>query len=147
MATLIASTALSGTPVRELHAGVNSVTAVYSLTATSAAGDIIQFCKLPDRAKVLGVQLMTNVNPGDAYNLNIGTRADHDLFIASASLSANVLFQTNVLTGFNVTLDISDAATTRYTMIEGKVANATGTGTKSGAISVTVLYSVDDAVD
>lgn len=143
MATLVATTAASGVQPRGIHAGVNAVRAVYSLTATLSAGDIIQMCKLPDGARVIGVSLLSNINPGDACLFNVGTRDDHDQFIASATLSANLSFAINRVTGHGVILDVSDDATNRYSMIEIKVSDATGTGTKSGSISLIVQYHLD----
>lgn len=143
MATLVASMAASGIQPRQVHAGVNSVCSTYSLTATLSAGDIIQMCKLPDGARIVGVTLGTNVNPGAACNFNVGVRADHDQFIASATVSANVMFRINAAAGLGAVLDVSDAAATKYSMVEITVSDATGTGTKSGAISLIVQYQLD----
>ena len=143
MATLVGSQAASGIQPRQVHTGVNSVCSTYSLTATLSAGDIIQMCKLPDGARIVGVTLGTNINPGDACLFNVGVRGDHDQFIASATCSANVIFRGNVATGLGAVLDVSDDAATRYSMVEIKVSDATGTGTKSGAISLVVQYQLD----
>lgn len=143
MATLIASMAASGIQPRAVHAGVNSVHAEYSLSATLSAGDIIQMFKLPDNARVLETRLTSNVNPfAMAGVFNVGTRADTDKFIASATLSANLVFRLNNSDGHGFLNDVSDAAVNRYTMIEVSVGVA-GTGSTSGTIKLDMLYSVD----
>lgn len=142
MATLIASQAKAGVQPREIHVGVNSVYAVYSLTATLSAGDIIQMCKLPDGARIVNVKLAPAGYLGDA-KLNVGTRANHDQFIASATVSgANVQ---GINAGLGDVLDISDAATTRYTMVEVQVSDdASSSGTNGGALTLLVEYDVDN---
>lgn len=145
MATMIASQAQSGIQPRALHAGVNSVYAIYSLTATLSAGDIIQMCKLPDRARVVDAILASDVNlaPNATALLNLGNRDDHDCLIASATISAHVMFRLNVAGAIGKQFDVSDDATTRYTMIEIAISDFTGTGTKSGAISLNLTYQID----
>lgn len=149
MATLVAAQAAAGIQPRAIHAGVNSVYSVYSLTATLSAGDIIQMCKLPDRARIIDVQLSVNVGLGAAGKLNVGTRSDHDQLIASASVVTALRVFTpatgNTITpnAIGLQYDISDDATTRYTMIEVKASDFTGTGTKSGAIALMIQYQLD----
>jgi hypothetical protein len=145
MSTLVGSLAKSGVQPRFLHAGVNSQFSVYSLTATLSAGDIIQMMKLPDGARVIDAILSTAVRPGEAGTLNVGDRADHDRLIASADASAVIAAQhINTAIGVGHQYDISDAASPRYTMIEIKASDFTGSGTNSGAISLAVMYQLDD---
>lgn len=144
MATLIASQAKSGVSPKAVHAGVNAVRSVYSLTATLAAADIIQMCKLPDGARIVDVQLGHEVAIGVAGKLNVGIRADHDGLIASASVAtANRVWGVDAA-GLGKRYDISDDASVRFTMVEIKASDFTGTGTKSGAISLVVSYTVDE---
>lgn len=143
MATLVASAALSGVQPRAVHAGVNSVYSVYSLTATLSAGDIIQMCKLPDGARVVNTSLISNVNPfAMAGVFNLGTRTDTDQFIMSATVSANLRFNLNNGDGHGAVLDVSDDASPNYTMVELEV-SAGVTGTKSGSISTIIQYVLD----
>lgn len=144
MATYISSQAMSGIQARAVHAGVNSVYSIYSLTATLSAGDIIQMCKLPNNARVLDVNLMTNVNPGaNADTYCVGTRADATCLVSSATLSKNLSFRINQATGLGKVFTVSDDAVNRYSMIEISVPAFAGTGTKSGAISLNILYTID----
>lgn len=143
MATLAASQAASGVAPRAIHAGVNSVYAVYSLTATLSAGDIIQMCKLPDNARIVRTSLGVSGYLGD-LKLNVGTRSDPDAFIASATATAAVLHRENVATGPGTVLDISDDASTRYTMIEIAVSDsASSSGSNAGSIRLVVEYQLD----
>ncbi len=143
MATMIASAALSTVQPRAVHAGVNSVYSVYSLTATLSAGDIIQMCKLPDGARVINASLLSNVNPFAMVGVfNLGTRADVDQFIMSATVSANIRFSANNADGHGAVLDVSDDASPNYTMVELSVA-AGVTGTQSGSISTIIQYVLD----
>lgn len=146
MATYIAAQAMSGIQPRTIVAGVNSVYSIYSLTATLSAGDIIQMCKLPNNARVHEVLFGFNVNPSanaDAYC--VGTRADASCLIASATCSANLIFRINQAGGIGKKFTVSDDATNRYTMIEVTPTTLAGTGTKSGALSLTILYSLDQS--
>lgn len=144
MATLVASMAASGVQPRAVHAGVNSVYAIYSLSASISGGDIIQMCKLPDGARVVSVTLTSPVNiSGTSGILNVGTRDDTDRFIASATLSANLVFRINNAAGLGWLNDISDAAAVRNTMVEITVGGASATTTTSGSIALIVEYQMD----
>ena len=145
MATMVASMALSGVQPRGHHVGVQSVTSVYSLTATLSAGDIIQMCKLPDNARVTGCWLGWNVSLGAGGQLNVGTDADADKFIMSAS-GATAGLQTLNNPAFWMVNDVSDAAATRYTTVNVQAAG-TISGTKSGAISLTIAYTTDQPTE
>ncbi len=145
MATLISSLAASGIQPRALHAGLNNVHAVYSLTATLSAGDIIQMCKLPDGARIVDVKFGFNVNPSanaDAYC--VGTRTDNTALIASATCSANLIFEAK-LGAIGTVFDVSDDAAVSYTMIEITPTTLAGTGTKSGAVSLNITYTLDQS--
>lgn len=142
--TAIATGAASGIIPREIHAGVNSVFSVYSLTATLTVGDIIQICKLPDGARIVDVIVNNN---GDVFDgkMNVGTRADHDQFIASQTFQATTIRANR---GLGAVLDVSDAATTRYTTIEAKISDSTSaSGSNAGSLQFTVLYTMDQPTD
>lgn len=144
MATLVASQAQSGIQPRAVHAGVNSVYSVYSLSATLSAGDIIQMCKLPDGARIVEVALTTTVNPlAAAVPYNVGTSGDVDKYIINATLSASLVFRLNATAGFGAVEDVSDDASTKYTVVQIEVGGSTTTGTKSGSISLLVQYQLD----
>lgn len=144
ISTLIATGAASGILPREIHAGVNAVYSVYSLTATLTVGDIIQICKIPDGGRVLEVIMSNN---GDVFDgkMNIGTRADHDKFVASLTFQATTIRANR---GCGSVLDVSDAATTRHTMLEAKISDSTSaSGSNAGSLCWTVLYSMDQPTD
>jgi hypothetical protein len=145
MATLIASQAGAGVQPRGVHAGVNAVFAVYSVTATLTAADVIQMCKLPDGARVIDAILSSPSKVGGSDGkINVGSRDDPDELIASADASAVLSGQhINTTGGVGLVYDVSDDASVKYTMIEAVIAEATGSGTKSGAISLMITYHMD----
>jgi len=144
MATYVAAQAMSGVQARAVHAGVNQVYSIYSLTATLSAGDVIQMCKLPDGARVHDVVFAFNVNPGaNADEYNVGTRATPTALIQSATCSANVMFRLNQAGNIGRQFTVSDDAANRFTMIEVTPTTFAGTGTKSGALMLSITYSVD----
>lgn len=142
------SMAKSGIQPREIEAGVIAVTSVYSCTATLSSGDIIEMIKLPDGAKIVDMILNTYGDlAGSPGKLNVGTADDHDKYIASASANAAAPVHINVIaasTGVGQLEDISDDATTRYTMIRIK-ASDTGAGSSTAAtvLTLTALYYMD----
>jgi hypothetical protein len=146
MATLVAAQAKSGITPRAIHAGVNSVYAVYSLTATLADADVVQMCKLPDGARITGFTFQTTPALGTAAELNLGTRSNHDLLVASATCAAAQVIGPDsgfaAVGGIGTQLDVSDAATTKYTMVEVTVSGAAG-ATNTGSIAVTIDYQLD----
>lgn len=141
--TIIAKMALSGIQPRELHAGLNTVLSIYSLSRTLSASDKIYMCKIPDGARITDIKLTSNVNLfADAGILNVGTPDSAARFIASVTPSQNLVFTINVADGLGYLNDISDAAETRYTYIQVSCSTAK-TGTTSGAISLLVQYMMD----
>ncbi len=141
--TIIANMAASSVQPRDIVAGVQSVISVYSLSRTLSASDKIYMCKIPDGARVLGVNLQFNVNPfADAGVVNVGTPADATKFIMSVTPSAGLLFSINSPNGLGYLNDISDSAAQRFTYVQVSVSTAM-TGTQSGAISLVVTYQMD----
>ena len=146
MATLVGSQAASGVQPRAIHAGVNSVHGDYDLAATVSDGDVIQLVKLPDKARIAGYTLQTTGAIGTSAEINLGTRANHDLLVASATCAGSQIIGPDsafsAVGGIGTELDISDAATVRYTMIEATISGASGS-TASGNIAVTINYTLD----
>jgi len=137
----VASAAVSGTPVRMIHAGVNAVYSEYTITATLSNGDVIDICFLPDNARVLALSV---TNAGDMWDgkINIGTAADHDALMQSLTFQATTIHAQSVGT----VMDVSDAATTRYTLLKAKMSDTTtASGSNAGTLRFVVMYSVDQA--
>lgn len=143
MATLIASQALSDVQPRSVHVGEQAVISIYSLTATLSVGDIIQIAKLPDNARVTNVMCEVVGVLFDG-KLNVGTRADHDAFMASETFAASRIIAMEA--GLGTLIDISDADSTRYTMLEAKVSDSTSaSGTSAGSLRFKVSYILDQS--
>jgi len=86
MATLVASKAAAAVQPKKLHAGVNTITSVYTTTAALSAGDVIQMVKLPDRARVVEVLLGHRTVDGAAI-LQVGDGLAAGRFIGSTTAS------------------------------------------------------------
>ena len=146
MATLVGSQAESGVQPRAIHAGVNSVYGDYDLAATLGVGDVIQLCKIPDGARITGYTLQTTEALGTSVELNLGTRTDPDLLVASATCAASQVIGPDsafaAVGGIGSVLDRSDADTVKYTMIEVVAAAAAG-ATSTGNVAVTINYTLD----
>jgi hypothetical protein len=146
MSTLVGSQAESGVQPRAIHAGVNSVYGDYDLAATLGVGDVVQLVKIPDGARIVGYTLQTTEALGTDLELNLGTRDNPDLLVASASCAASQIIGPDsafsAVGGIGTVLDRSDADTTKYTMIEAVIAEAAG-ATSTGNIAVTINYTLD----
>lgn len=135
--------AQSGIQPREIATGVNAVFAIYSLSRTISLSDKIFMCKLPDGARVIDVRMQFNVNPfADAGIINVGTPDNATRFIASVTPSQGLVFSINSPDGQGWLNDISDAATQRFTYVQVSC-SAAKTGTTSGALSLVVVYAMD----
>jgi hypothetical protein len=79
--------------------------------------------------------------------MNLGDRGDHDRLMASLSFATADrvwdLVNTKSHGGIGYKYDLSDTATNNSVMLELKASDFTGTGTKSGAITVIVNYTID----
>lgn len=78
MATGTSNKAASGVQARALHAGVNSVSAVFTIDAAHcpngtglSAGDVIQMVKVPSGATILDLKL-SGGGGGGAYTVSVG---------------------------------------------------------------------------
>ena len=133
-------------PVKAIHAGMNWAYGQYSLTATLSGSDKIQFVKLPDGARVMQVVFSIEGTDINDSKMSIGTSADHDMFIASATIHGNTVYNINVASGVGKVLDISDSATTRYTILQGKLSDGTSfSGSSVGTFRLAVGYTLDQA--
>lgn len=147
MATLTASRAASGFPV-SLYAGAGVVQAAYgsyTLAANPAQNDVIEFCKVPAGAVILGGWFRgEDIDTGtEALDIDIGTSADTDAFgnfgVLTGDATTDVKPEVSLLYQLNGTLKSGPVAVTSETTIIGTVnaaANSGGTGT----LWVCVLY-------
>ncbi len=138
--TYSAAQAAGNVPPKYLHAGAIVRSASYALTAALALNDAIQMFKLPAGAVVHEVILAsddvdTNASPTVKYDVGDGSLANR--FIAATTIGqaggvARMDQKGGV--GFKCTAD---------TMIQVTVNTAPATGTASGAITLTVSYTMD----
>ena len=138
-----ASAAKSGVPLRQIHVGVNAVYSEYTVTATLSNTDVIDICFVPDGARIINVSV---TNSGDIWDgkMNIGTAADADLLMQSQTFQARTAW--GVGAGIGQVIDISDAATTRYTILKAKMSDAvTASGSNAGVLRFYVLYHMDQS--
>ncbi len=146
MATLsaVGSAAASGIQPKAVHAGLNAVYSYYSITATLSTGDVITMCKLPDKARVMEVIVGSpDSNSASPGFYSVGTDASNTLLVVSASANATLI---RMNTGFGSSIDISDdtAAANPYTNIKIFFTSGGTTGTKSGTLSLILLYTTDE---
>ena len=145
--TAVASACTSGVQPRYAVVGPVTVYSEYTITATLSTADIIRICKIPDKARVISVQVAVPNTLHVNAKLNIGTAADHDLFIASATAATARVFgyAESAAGGFGYQLDTTDSATTRYTELRLKVSDADSTtGTTAGTLKFLVTYMNDE---
>ena len=146
--TAVASACASGVQPRYDVGCPVTVYSEYTITATMTTGNVVRICKVPDKARIIniacGIPNTFHVNA----KLSFGTSADHDAYIASATCSTARIINMNsaegVGGGLAAQLDISDAATTRYTEIRMTVSDADSTtGTTAGTLKFLVTYMND----
>lgn len=146
MATLQANLAKSGIMPRQIHAGLQMQYATYTTASgTLSVGDIIQMMKLPDSARIIDGFLKYSAFAGSTVaQINLGTRASNTGLIASATGNAAQAVNFDAAGTLRGALqDISDAATTRYTMIECLIGGTSLTGTGTISIECCVTYQID----
>lgn len=144
MATYIADLAASGVQPRALHAGVQMAYATYTTASgTLSVGDVIQMLKIPDGAKIVGGFLKFNAIAGSTVaQINLGTRTDTDGLVVSATgNAAKVIAFTGDLMGNNQT--VTDAASTRHTMVEALIGGTSLTGTGTISIEACVMWQME----
>lgn len=127
-------------PARELHAGVISVTATYTLTAALALNDVIEMVQMPAGSTVVEVILSaTDLDTGGSPNITlaVGDGADTDRFITASNIGqTGGLTRLNAHTGHGYTYSNADT-------IDVLVAAGPATGATTGSIVLTVLYTMD----
>ncbi|MGH6954421.1 MAG: hypothetical protein ACREGL_09580, partial [Alphaproteobacteria bacterium] len=126
---------------KKLHAGVNSITSVYTTTAALSAGDVIQMVKLPDRARVLEIILAHRTVDGSAV-LNVGDGGAATRF---GSITASTVTTTTRLNPGLVPYQysLSDDAAIKYDTVDITVGTV-ASQTPSTILSLTVLFQVED---
>lgn len=137
--TGIASAAASDFPVRAIHAGVTSVTSKYIVTATISVSDSILIAKIPDGARILSLSVTNNGDLCDC-KINVGTRADHDLFVQSQTFQARTIYAAQ---GLGDVIDISSDTATSYTVLTAKFSDAgSASGSAAGTLTFIVTYDM-----
>lgn len=157
MATLTATRARANFPVAGHGFGgaVKVAWGAYTLAANPTAADIIEFCRLPAYATVIGGWLMgPDIDTGtEAFDIDIGwaangtDAADPDGFGNFGVLSGDVITELKPVAGIynplqGVLLVDGPKTFSAETVIQGVVnaaANAGGTGT----LSLVVLYTLE----
>jgi hypothetical protein len=149
MATLSASKAGAGVPVTQPQHGVLCVAyGTYELAANPTAADIIEFCKLPAGAVVVGGTLYgddldTNVSP--ELDIDIGWADDTDGFLNSGAYEGAAVAQLKPEAGIMVplfgTLKDGPVSFAAETTIIGTVNVDAATG-GTGTISLVLYYTM-----
>lgn len=144
MATLKSDKAQDGVQPREVHAGSNSVKAVYSITASLNAGDVIQMVKIPDNAVIDDIRIDWGNVGASVGTVRVGDGGSAGRFVsASASVSANTGIQI-MANNMGYQYNLSDAAGTMWDTIDITVDSVTA-ATATGNVTMTVTYHMDEA--
>lgn len=155
MATLTSTRAASTFPVFKNSAGAGAVSAAYgsyALTANPTAADIIEFCKVPAGAVILGGWFRAEDIDSDAteevdidigYAANGDVVADPDAFgnfgVLNGDAVTNYLPEGGVLLPLHGTLADRFVTLNKETTIIGTV-NVDSATFAAGTVSVVVLY-------
>lgn len=155
MVTLTAARAASTVPVgKSIGAGLLQVAyGSYTLAANPSAADIIQFCRLPAGAVVLGGWLRgQDIDTGSAtFDIDIGW-ADNgvdgaasagfgDLGVLNGTAVANYLPEGGFLIPLNGNLATGPVTFSAETIIQGVIIAAAATG-GTGTLTLTVQFVV-----
>lgn len=149
MATLTATRAAANFPVSSYSgAGVLQVAyGSYTLAANPAQNDIIQFCKLPAGAVVLGGWLRgEDIDTGtETFDIDIGWTADTDGFgnfgVVTGDAVTELKPEVSILLPLNGTLKSGPVTFTAETTVIGTVNAAAATG-GTGVLWLQVHYVV-----
>lgn len=144
--TLVATNAGSGKQARN-GIGIVSVTSKYSLTAALVINDVIQMVKIPKGAVIQEVILAAgdlDTASSPAIKLIVGDGDDTDRFIKDAS-GISTIAQGGGVARMNNQVGAGHQYAADDT-IDVKVDTAPTTGTTSGDITLTVIYSMHDDV-
>lgn len=140
MATKTSDKAASGVQPRAIHAGANSVYAVYSANGVSlSAGDVIQMVKVPDGGRVTGVKFKPLIG---TVHLSVGDGGDTDRFAVSAIHNATGTWIDCTL-GLGHQYDTSDAAAVHFDTVDVSVILVSAVSI-SGVIEMIVDYTMDN---
>lgn len=126
-----AHAASAATP-RAVHAGVNAVTRVYSVSDTLSNGDIVNLCKVPAGALVVDVITRYTNATGNQIAFSVGDDGSAGRY--NTSISATGTNRATVGIPYSQSID----QTIRVTV------TSTTSSTAGGTISVTVLYQMDE---
>lgn len=150
MATQTATRAASGFPVAA-YAGAGVLNVAYgsiALASAPSAADVLQMCRLPAGAVVLGGWLRCtdlDSNATETLDLDVGTPADPDAFgnfgVLNGDAVTNVLPEASILIPLNGTLTGGPVTVAAETIVQVTVTAAAATFA-AGTVSVVVLYAM-----
>lgn len=140
------STVFANNSAKQIHAGVNSVSGQFNLSATaSSAGDVIFLAKIPHGAKFVSLEVdhttgatTQALSYGLATGGAAGGGASLSAYIASGA-QASVLRKT--VLGVPANVSISDLDPNRYGIFAAKVES--GTATTSLIVNFIYNYRMD----
>jgi len=140
MATLTSTYAQSTSPIKAVHAGLNSVYSDYTLAAAFSAGDVVQMVKVPNRARIRSVRV-GNLSVASG-SFSVGDGGDTARFIAVTSATLSTVFSLNQAGGLGYKYSFSDDAAVQYDTID-YVQTVAG-GSAGSILRMTVDYTVDE---
>lgn len=148
MATTTADRAKSGVPAFEGPPGNLCVAyGTYDFASAPSAADVIEFCKLPAGAVVLGGWLRgedLDSNATETIEIDVGTSADPDAYLNSGVLNGdavtNYLPEGGILIPLHGTLGAGPVTLTAETVVQGTFTAAAATFA-AGALTCVVLYT------
>lgn len=148
MATLIGKTALSGVMPRSLPTGLQMAYGKYTTASgTLSVGDVIQLLKIPNEARIIdGWAKISALAGSTVAQINFGTRASQVGLVTSATANAAGIKRFDGTAVLGERLTVTDAATTRYTMIEALVGGTSLTGTGTISVECCVIYQIDPSL-
>jgi len=127
MTTFTSDKTKSGKSTRYLETGTWSVSAYYSASASTSAGDVIQMVNVPAGAKVVMGWFVPSVTGGFA----VGDGLDGDRYIDSGSVVANAVTQFSLMPDYEYSADDT---------IDVLINNAEA----AGNYKLTVILAADD---
>lgn len=136
MATLTSTKVSSTRPVKSVHAGAQSISVVYSLTASLSAGDVIQMVKIPSGAVVTDIITTVLMTAANTTAANIGDGDSSARFLASTSMSNNGVVRATLGLPYSYSQD--DTIDISFTVVTSATVAA------AMSIAMTVTYKMDD---
>ena len=135
--TTYTATAVNQPPKRN---NTGNQTVFVNVAQTLAVGDVLQFCKLPDRAMVLDYTFYREKNGGD-MNLSVGGT----ILITSTASGATSMYA-NTPDNLGLVVSVSATNATKYKLVQGTVASASITGTLKFSITYTLDHPDSEQV-